>query len=92
MLARTHGQAASPTKLGKEIFVFVERIENQITLLNNIPFSAKFGGATGNFNAHHVSYPELNFFEFLNNFVNNRLGLTRQQTTTKIEHYDYLPL
>ena len=90
MLARTHGQAASPTKLGKEIFVFVERIENQITLLNNIPFSAKFGGATGNFNAHHVSYPELNWVEFGNNFVNNRLGLTRQQTTTQIEHYDYL--
>ena len=69
MLARTHGQAASPTKLGKEIFVFLERIENQITLLNNIPFSAKFGGATGNFNAHHVSYPEFNWVEFGNNFV-----------------------
>ena len=90
MLARTHGQAASPTKLGKEIFVFVERIENQIKLLNNIPFSAKFGGATGNFNAHHVSYPDFNWVEFGNNFVNNRLGLTRQQTTTQIEHYDYL--
>ena len=90
MLARTHGQAASPTKLGKEIFVFVERIENQIKLLNNIPFSAKFGGATGNFNAHHVSYPEFNWVEFGNNFVNNRLGLTRQQTTTQIEHYDNL--
>tara|TARA_Y100001954_G_scaffold172493_1_gene183338 strand:- start:42 stop:1385 length:1344 start_codon:yes stop_codon:yes gene_type:complete len=90
MLARTHGQAASPTKLGKEIFVFVERIENQIKLLNNIPFSAKFGGATGNFNAHHVSYPEHNWVEFGNNFVKNRLGLKRQQTTTQIEHYDYL--
>lgn len=90
MLARTHGQAASPTKLGKEIFVFLERIENQIKLLNEIPFSAKFGGATGNFNAHHVSYPEFNWVEFGNNFVNNRLGLTRQQTTTQIEHYDYL--
>ncbi|MAO72415.1 MAG: adenylosuccinate lyase [Flavobacteriales bacterium] len=90
MLARTHGQAASPTKLGKEIFVFVERIENQIKLLNNIPFSAKFGGATGNFNAHHVSYPEFNWIKFGNDFVNNRLGLIRQQTTTQIEHYDYL--
>ena len=90
MLARTHGQAASPTKLGKEIFVFVERIENQIKLLNNIPFSAKFGGATGNFNAHHVSFPEFNWIKFGNDFVNNRLGLIRQQTTTQIEHYDYL--
>ena len=90
MLARTHGQAASPTKLGKEIFVFVERIENQITLLNNIPFSAKFGGATGNFNAHHVSYPNHNWKEFANNFVEHNLGLTRQQTTTQIEHYDHM--
>ncbi len=90
MLARTHGQAASPTKLGKEILVFVERIENQITLLNNIPFSAKFGGATGNFNAHHVAYPKFNWVEFGNNFVNNKLGLKRQQTTTQIEHYDCL--
>ena len=90
MLARTHGQAASPTKLGKEIFVFVERIENQITLLNNIPFSAKFGGATGNFNAHHVAYPNHNWKEFANNFVKNSLGLKRQQTTTQIEHYDNL--
>ncbi|MBT3417715.1 MAG: adenylosuccinate lyase [Flavobacteriales bacterium] len=90
MLARTHGQAASPTKLGKEIFVFVERLENQITLLNNIPFSAKFGGATGNFNAHHVAYPNHNWKEFANNFVKNSLGLKRQQTTTQIEHYDNL--
>ena len=90
MLARTHGQAATPTKLGKEIFVFVERIENQITLLNNIPFSAKFGGATGNFNAHHVAYPNHNWKEFANNFVKNSLGLKRQQTTTQIEHYDNL--
>jgi len=90
MLARTHGQAASPTKLGKEIFVFVERIENQINLLNNIPFSAKFGGATGNFNAHHVAYPNHNWKEFANNFVKNSLGLKRQQTTTQIEHYDNL--
>jgi len=90
MLARTHGQAASPTKLGKEIFVFVERIENQINLPNNIPFSAKFGGATGNFNAHHVAYPNHNWKEFANNFVKNSLGLKRQQTTTQIEHYDNL--
>ena len=90
MLARTHGQAASPTKLGKEIYVFVERIENQIKLLNNIPFSAKFGGATGNFNAHHVSYPNQDWKQFSNSFVENNLGLTRQQTTTQIEHYDNL--
>ncbi len=90
MLARTHGQAASPTKLGKEIFVFVERIENQINLMNNIPFSAKFGGATGNFNAHHVAYPNQDWKRFANNFVERNLGLTRQQTTTQIEHYDNL--
>ena len=90
MLARTHGQAASPTKLGKEIYVFVERIENQIKLLNNIPFTAKFGGATGNFNAHHVSYPNQDWKQFANNFIENNLGLIRQQTTTQIEHYDNL--
>ena len=90
MLARTHGQAASPTKLGKEIFVFVERIENQINLITNIPFSAKFGGATGNFNAHHVAYPNQDWKRFANNFVELNLGLTRQQTTTQIEHYDNL--
>ena len=90
MLARTHGQAASPTKLGKEIFVFVERIENQINLMTNIPFSAKFGGATGNFNAHHVAYPNQDWKRFANNFVEINLGLTRQQTTTQIEHYDNL--
>lgn len=90
MLARTHGQAASPTKLGKEIYVFVERIENQIKLLNNIPFSAKFGGATGNFNAHHVAYPNQDWKQFSNSFVENNLGLIRQQTTTQIEHYDNL--
>jgi adenylosuccinate lyase len=90
MLARTHGQAASPTKLGKEIFVFVERIENQINLMTNIPFSAKFGGATGNFNAHHVAYPNQDWKRFANNFVERNLGLTRQQTTTQIEHYDNL--
>ena len=90
MLARTHGQAASPTKLGKEIYVFVERVEKQIELMNNIPFSAKFGGATGNFNAHHVAFPEVNWKEFGNDFVENSLGLKRQQTTTQIEHYDNL--
>ena len=90
MLARTHGQAASPTKLGKEIYVFVERVEKQIELMNSIPFSAKFGGATGNFNAHHVAFPELNWKEFGNNFVENSLELKRQQTTTQIEHYDNL--
>ncbi|MBT5858507.1 MAG: adenylosuccinate lyase [Flavobacteriales bacterium] len=90
LLARTHGQAASPTKLGKEIYVFVERIEKQIELLNNIPFSAKFGGATGNFNAHHVAFPNNDWKEFGNSFVKNSLGLQRQQTTTQIEHYDNL--
>ena len=90
MLARTHGQAASPTKLGKEIYVFLERVEKQIELMNSIPFSAKFGGATGNFNAHHVAFPELNWKEFGNNFVENSLELKRQQTTTQIEHYDNL--
>ncbi|MBT7620025.1 MAG: adenylosuccinate lyase [Flavobacteriales bacterium] len=90
MLARTHGQAASPTKLGKEIYVFVERAEKQIELMNSIPFSAKFGGATGNFNAHHVAFPKINWKEFGNNFVENSLGLKRQQTTTQIEHYDNL--
>ena len=88
MLARTHGQAASPTRLGKEIMVFVERIENHLALLNNIPFSAKFGGATGNFNAHHVSYPEIDWVSFANSFTADALGLERQQTTTQIEHYD----
>ena len=90
MLARTHGQAASPTKLGKEIFVFVERIENQLKLLEKIPFASKFGGATGNFNAHKVAYPNYNWVEFGNNFVEKKLLLIRQQTTTQIEHYDNL--
>ncbi|VTP92059.1 Adenylosuccinate lyase [Sphingobacterium daejeonense] len=88
MLARTHGQPASPTRLGKEIKVFIERIEKQLNLLNQVPFSAKFGGATGNFNAHHVAYPENNWVEFGNKFVNEVLGLDRSQTTTQIEHYD----
>lgn len=88
MLAKTHGQPASPTRLGKEIQVFVERLEVQRAQLIQIPFSAKFGGATGNFNAHHVAYPNNNWVEFANNFVNDNLGLSRSQTTTQIEHYD----
>jgi adenylosuccinate lyase len=90
MLARTHGQPASPTRLGKEIYVFVERLEKQKVQLLNIPFSAKFGGATGNFNAHHVAYPSHDWVSFANSFVNNILGLHRSQTTTQIEHYDNL--
>ncbi|HMN33744.1 MAG: adenylosuccinate lyase [Chitinophagaceae bacterium] len=90
MLARTHGQPASPTRLGKEILVFVERIENQIQILNQIPFSAKFGGATGNLNAHWVAYPDIKWKQFVNQFVNKTLGLKRMQYTTQIEHYDHL--
>jgi adenylosuccinate lyase len=90
MLARTHGQPASPTRLGKELMVFVERLENQIQLFSYIPFMAKFGGATGNFNAHHVAYPKFNWIKFANDFVENKLGLQRQQYTTQIEHYDTL--
>ncbi len=89
MLARTHGQPASPTMLGKEIYVFVERLTNQLNSLNEIPFGAKFGGATGNFNAHHVAFPKHNWIDFGNNFVNNILDLHRYQVTTQIEHYDY---
>ncbi len=90
MLARTHGQPASPTKLGKEIMVFVERLEDQMSLMNQIPYSCKFGGATGNFNAHHVAYPKINWIKFGNTFCAERLGLQRQQYTTQIEHYDHL--
>lgn len=90
MLAKTHGQPASPTRLGKEIFVFVERLKIQLNQLKQVPFSAKFGGATGNFNAHHVAYPDINWVEFANAFVGNILGLNRSQTTTQIEHYDNL--
>ena len=90
MLARTHGQAATPTRMGKEIQVFIERIKNQLQLMNNIPFTAKFGGATGNFNAHHVAFPEINWISFANEFTEEALGLKRQQTTTQIEHYDSL--
>jgi len=90
MLARTHGQPASPTKLGKEIYVFVERLENQLIMLATIPFSGKFGGATGNMNAHKVSYPNIDWENFACQFLNEGLDLHRQKTTTQIEHYDYL--
>ncbi len=90
MLAKTHGQPASPTRLGKEMMVFVERLENQIQLFSYIPFAAKFGGATGNFNAHHVAYPKYNWIKFANEFTEDKLGLQRQQYTTQIEHYDTL--
>ncbi|MBU2651485.1 MAG: adenylosuccinate lyase [Bacteroidetes bacterium] len=90
MLARTHGQPASPTRLGKEIMVFVERLKNQLQLLQSIPFSAKFGGATGNLNAHYVAYPTIDWVAFSDDFVNNTLGLRRSKTTTQIDHYDNL--
>ena len=90
MLARTHGQPASPTILGKEIMVFIERIEQAIKLFGQIPFAAKFGGATGNFNAHHVAFPAYDWIKFANEFVNEVLGLKRSQFTTQIEHYDSL--
>jgi adenylosuccinate lyase len=88
MLARTHGQPASPTKLGKEIKVFAERLTHQLQQLKNIPFSAKFGGATGNFNAHFVAYPNINWVHFSNTYLKEKLTLDRSQTTTQIEHYD----
>jgi adenylosuccinate lyase len=90
MLAHTHGQPASPTRLGKEIMVFIERLENQIELLKTIPYGAKFGGATGNFNAHHVAFPLVNWKNFGNHFVADILKLKRAQNTTQIDHYDYL--
>jgi adenylosuccinate lyase len=90
MLARTHGQPASPTTIGKELYVFAERLEKQLTLLQTIPSSAKFGGATGNFNAHHVAYPSIDWINFANRFVQDTLGLDRSTTTTQIEHYDNL--
>lgn len=89
MLAHTHGQPASPTHLGKEIYVFVERLENQLDTLDSIPFTAKFGGATGNMNAHKVAYPQIEWKEFANAFIAG-LGLQRQTTTTQIEHYDVM--
>jgi adenylosuccinate lyase len=90
MLAHTHGQPASPTRLGKEFYVFVERLEKQLEQLRVVPFSAKFGGATGNFNAHKAAYPQISWVDFANRFVNSTLGLSRSQTTTQIEHYDNL--
>ena len=90
MLARTHGQPASPTKLGKEIMVFVERIENQVQLFSHIPYAAKFGGATGNFNAHAIAFPKKDWISLSNEFVQNVLELQRLQFTTQIEHYDNL--
>ncbi|MFA6152564.1 MAG: adenylosuccinate lyase [Chitinophagaceae bacterium] len=90
MLARTHGQPASPTTLGKEIMVFVERLEGQVQLFTHLPFAAKFGGATGNFNAHHVAFPGTNWVKFGNDFLSKKLGLERMQYTTQIEHYDNL--
>lgn len=90
LLARTHGQPASPTVLGKEMMVFVERIENQVELFIQVPFSAKFGGATGNFNAHHVAFPKKDWVKLGNDFVEGVLALQRQQYTTQIEHYDNL--
>lgn len=88
LLAHTHGQPASPTRLGKEITVFVERLEGQLEILKSVKYSAKFGGATGNFNAHHIAYPDKDWKAFGNHFVNDILGLSRSQFTTQIEHYD----
>ena len=90
MLAHTHGQPASPTGLGKEIMVFVERLDNQLSQFNNIPFTGKFGGATGNFNAHVAAFPKTDWKKFATEFVEKKLGLKRQQFTTQIEHYDML--
>ena len=90
MLAKTHGQPASPTRLGKEIFVFAERLSKQLEGLKALPFPAKFGGATGNFNAHFIAYPDIDWVDFGNNLVDNKLGLCRSQVTTQIEHYDNL--
>lgn len=90
LLARTHGQPASPTRLGKEFMVFVERLNNQVELFSSIPYAAKFGGATGNFNAHHIAFPKKNWVVLGNQFVEDVLGLQRMQFTTQIEHYDNL--
>jgi adenylosuccinate lyase len=90
MLARTHGQPASPTRLGKEIEVFVSRIDGQTKYFGQIPYSAKFGGATGNFSAHKVAFPDIDWITFANNFVNEELGLQRSSPTTQIDHYDNL--
>ena len=90
MLAKTHGQPASPTRLGKEIMVFVSRLNQQLALLRMVPHSAKFGGATGNFNAHHVAYPAIDWRSFANKFTHEKLGLEREQWTTQISNYDNL--
>jgi adenylosuccinate lyase len=90
MLAKTHGQPASPTRLGKELYVFVERIVQQLEILKSVTHAGKFGGATGNFNAHHVAYPKIKWKEFADNFLKEKLKLDRSQTTTQIEHYDHL--
>ncbi len=90
MLARTHGQPASPTRLGKEFYVFFERMVKQFELLMQIPYGAKLGGATGNFNAHNIAFPEVDWIKFADHFVNEQLGLSRSRTTTQIEHYDYM--
>jgi adenylosuccinate lyase len=90
MLAHTHGQPASPTRLGKEIMVFVSRLQGQFSPLQNIPYTAKFGGATGNFNAHHVAYPHVEWIVFADTFVNHQLGLKRSRYTTQIDNYDSL--
>lgn len=90
LLARTHGQPASPTKLGKEIYVFYNRLSEQYNALKSIPYSAKFGGATGNFNAHNIAYPQVDWIEFANDFVNETLELKRSAVTTQIDHYDHL--
>ncbi|MFI3282198.1 MAG: adenylosuccinate lyase [Rikenellaceae bacterium] len=90
MLARTHGQPASPTRLGKEIMVYVERLTKQLAMLESLPYAAKFGGATGNFNAHNIAYGHIDWVEFANNFVDSTLGLNRSQYTTQIEHYDMM--
>ena len=90
MLAKTHGQPASPTRLGKEIMVYVYRLEEQLRSLKDTPITAKFGGATGNFNAHHVAYPQYDWCEFGNRFVSEKLGLEREQFTTQISNYDWL--
>lgn len=90
MLAKTHGQPASPTRLGKEIQVFVVRLQGQLSDLAEVPYAAKFGGATGNFNAHHVAYPDIDWHAFGKEFVENKLGLKRSHPTTQIEHYDHI--
>ena len=90
MLARTHGQPASPTRLGKEVMVFVYRLQQQLEMLRNVPYTGKFGGATGNFNAHHIAYPQYNWREFGNTFLPKKLGIVREEWTTQISNYDNL--